>query len=143
MTQGPRWATLPVGVGMVPLVLPAEAATTIPAFTISRNLRSLSVQGVLPPEMEKLTAFTSPCSRTLLMPAVMLAPGQLLVGQTLYMRMLAHGAMPWICWEGGGTALTGTTLPPEVLDVCDPWPLESFGLGPLQRPVPSVVAQSN
>ena len=51
--------------------------------------------------------------------------------------------MPEIWEEGGGTALVGTTLPPEVLLVWDPWPLASFGLGPLQRPVPSVVAQSN
>jgi len=44
--------------------------------------------------MEKFIALTSPCRRTLLIPAVMLAAGQLLVGQTLYIRMLAQGAMP-------------------------------------------------
>ena len=79
---------------MVPLVLPAEAETTIPAFTKSRNLRSLSVHGLLPPEMEKFITSTSPWRRTLLIPAVMLAEGQLLVGQTLYIRILAQGAIP-------------------------------------------------
>ena len=83
MTQGPRWFTLPTGLGTVTLVLPAEAETTMPAATKSRNLRSLSVHGLVPPEMEKFITSTSPCSSTLLMPAVMLAPGQLLVGQTL------------------------------------------------------------
>src|ERR1043166_4419451 len=94
ITQGPRWATLPTGLGMEALVLPAEAETTIPALTKSRNLRSLSVQGLFPPEMEKFIASTSPCNSTLFMPAVMLAAGQLLVGQTLYMRILAQGAIP-------------------------------------------------
>jgi hypothetical protein len=79
---------------MLPPVLPAEAETTIPALTKSRNLRSVSVHGLVPPEMEKFNASTSPWISTLFMPAVISASGQLLVGQTLYIRILAQGAIP-------------------------------------------------
>src|SRR5205085_11388273 len=97
--------------------------------------------------MEKFITLTSPARRMLFMPAWMAAPGQVL-GQTLYIRMLAHGATPEI-WvkpaggAGGGTALPSRVLPAAVLEVWLPWPSVSFGLGPLQRPDPSVLAQSS
>jgi hypothetical protein len=50
----------------------------------------------------------------------MSASGQLLVGQTLYERMLAHGATPEICKKGGGVAPVPTVFPPAVLEVCVP-----------------------
>src|SRR5690606_32041599 len=53
-THGPRWFTWPIGLVTVGLVLPAEAATKMPALTISRNARSPSLfdHGLVPPEIE-------------------------------------------------------------------------------------------
>ena len=49
--------------GIAALVLPAEAETRTFASTRSSLRRSLSVHGLLPPEIEKFITWTSPCKQ--------------------------------------------------------------------------------
>lgn len=125
VTQGPRWLTLPTGLVTVGLVFPADAATKVPLPTASRNLRSLSLllHGEVPPEIEKLMTST-PSAIALLMPAAISAPPQLLVAQTLYWWMAAHGATPDMETPSGrlgaGVTVLSMVLPATVLAVCTP-----------------------
>jgi len=64
------------------LVLPAEAATKMSAPTASRNRRSVSFHGSVPPEIEKLMTSTWSAIAPS-MPAWIAAPLQLVVAQTL------------------------------------------------------------
>src|SRR5262249_62064916 len=95
-----------------------------------------------PSEIEKLNPFTSPLLSTLFWPVSMSASGQLLAGQTLYARILAHGATPEMGNTGGGVASVPTELPPAVLEVWVPCSTWSAGSGPLHNPLGSVLEQS-
>src|SRR5690349_2719871 len=113
--HGPRWLTLLVG-SVSPLCrLPAAAATKMPALTMSRKLRSLSplLHGLVPPEIEKLTTSTW-SAIAFWMPARIAAPEHVLVAQTLYWWIAAHGATPDIETPsgsaGGGVAVLSTVL---------------------------------
>src|SRR5262245_18586233 len=105
-------------------------------------LSSFSFHGSSPPEIEKLNTLQSPWISTLFWPASMSASGQLLVGQTLYERILAHGATPEIGKTGGGVRSVPTLLPPDALEVWVPRATGSVGSGPLHNAVTSVLAQS-
>ena len=83
VTQGPRWFTLPVGSVSPDCRLPAAAATKMFALTMSRKLRSVSLHGVVPPEIEKLTTSTW-SAIAFWMPARIAAPEHEFVAQTLY-----------------------------------------------------------
>src|SRR5690606_3652764 len=122
VTHGETWLT----VAAPGPSLPAEAATNTPAAYASRNASSTgSVNGLLPPEMEKW--MTSTPSSTAWATACAMSEGKQPSGpHTRYMITPAPGATPGTGpWSAPSTGADASTLPAAVPAVWVPWPLSS------------------